>query len=814
MNQIDLNGAWTFKAVPADGETSVRHREAARWMAASVPGTVHTDLLAAGVIPNPFYGTNECDVQWVAEHRWMYRKEFAVPVAFLRMQHIVLAADGLDTFARIRCNGEEVGKSANMFIGHRWEIGKLLRPGKNTLEVTFDSPVLRAKKLEKEYGILNVALEPHRVYVRKAQYSFSWDWGPKLTTSGIWRGIRIEGYTGGRLADPFVKVVSVRAHKATVRIAVDVVRYSRAPMQVRILVDGKDFVAERVVPLRGKRVHLTLNIPSPELWWPNGYGGQPMYAAQFTLLQGEEEVDQVRVPFALRTISLLQKRDDEGQSFVLEVNGTRIFCKGANWIPSDSFIPRIPEATYEALLTAARDASMNLIRVWGGGIYEQDVFYDLCDRLGLMVWQDFMYACGEYPAYAQFVREAGREAAEAIKRLRNHPSVALWCGNNECEWLFCTEHPGASPDEMSGSVIFREVLPALVRAYDGTRPYWRSSPYGTGFPNDERSGNHHQWTVWSAWKDYREYENDRGRFVTEFGFQAPAVARTLSDVLPPGERRPQSRGMEHHNKQTEGPERLVRFQAGHVDIGTGFDDFIYKGQFIQAEALKCAVEHWRRRKFKTAGVLFWQLNDCWPVSSWSVIDSALRPKAGYYYARRFYAPVLVSFKRERYGVSVWVTNDRLAPFSGSLHVCVRTVSGGSRALRTLHVEIRANCSRRLELLDQHRLGDIEPSTQYLHALLKEAEITASENRFFFAEPKHMALGQPDLRTGVHGKGASLRVELRSSAFARAVMVEADRGRAVFDDNYFDMEPGEGRTIRLLTEITPEALRRTLRARSL
>jgi beta-galactosidase/beta-glucuronidase len=288
---------------------------------------------------------------------------------------------------------------------------------------------------------------------------------------------------------------------------------------------------------------------------------------------------------------------------------------------------------------------------------------DLCDRLGLMVWQDFMFACGEYPETPWFMAQVRDEAEKAVARLRNHPSVVLWCGNNECEWLYCTEHPDRSPGDMTGARIFRDVLPSVVRRMDGTRPWWRSSPFGAGFPNAETSGNHHQWDVWSRWKDYTEYENDNARFVTEFGFQAPPHIRTLEEVTLPEERHPQSRVMEHHNKQVEGTERLIRFVAAHHRLPRDLAEFVDRGQLVQAEALKCAAEHWRRRKYLTAGVLFWQLNDCWPVTSWSVIDSRMRPKAAWYYARRFFAPLLVSFRRRPAAPEVWITSDRDAPFA-------------------------------------------------------------------------------------------------------------------------------------------------------
>lgn len=809
MERLELDGEWQFRAVGCDAPVPAAAGKTKQWMRAVVPGTVHTDLMTAGVISDPFIGRNELDVQWVERGTWCYRRTFHVAEGFLRHKRIFLCADGLDTFAHVTCNGMTVGDAANMFIGHRWEIKKHLKEGTNILEITFDSPVRQAKALEAVHGVLNVALEPHRVYTRKAQYSYGWDWGPKLTTSGIWRGIRLEASDDGELLHPRVAVVQASHARAILEVSVDVASYGRLPLSVHVRVAGTDAIAEKTLQVRKGHVRWRVTVIHPELWWPNGYGSQPLYTALFSLIAGGEEIQQTVVSFGIRTIRLVQEKDADGRSFVLEVNGVKIFAKGANWIPNDSFLPRVQPATYEYLLRAAQECSMNILRVWGGGVYENDLFYDMCDRLGLLVWQDFMYACGEYPQYPAFLRSVEHEATEVVKRLRNHPCLALWCGNNECEWLYCMEHPGGAPDDMRGARIFRDVLPGVVRAHDGTRPYWRSSPFGEGFPNDERSGNHHQWNVWSNWKDYKEYELDCARFVTEFGFQGPANQRTMTAVLPKDERFVQSRSMEHHNKQVDGTERLLRFQAEHLLADPDFARFFHNGQFIQAEALKCAVEHWRRRKFRTAGSIFWQLNDCWPVSSWAVIDSALRPKAAYYYARRFFAPVLLTITGSAAGGAAWITNDTLLPFSGTLRVARRSVNGTIVWRRTWKVGVQSNRSDCVRQIVPALLRDLDPSTEYLSACLERNGEIISENRLFFAEPKHMVLSGTALRAVVKDR-KHLVVEVTSKRLARAVRLEAAGGEAVFADNYFDLEPGEKRRIRVVSGASPQQLQRTLR----
>jgi beta-mannosidase len=815
MKRVDLNGAWRFKAVASKTMLLTDRADVQEWMAASVPGTVHTDLMAAGRIPDPFVRMNELDVQWIDSQRWLYRREFEVESALIEEDAVRLVAEGLDTYARVKLNGRIVGQTADMFVEHRFDVKRFLKVGKNVLEVLIDSPVIRSQKLLQKHGALKVALEPHRVYVRKAQYSFGWDWGPKLTTSGIWRDIYLEAVSGCRIVSVFARAGKVTRHNAVVRVSIELERSTKSPVDLRLNTQGEGFEDRQSFTMRGKTKSLVINVPNPRLWWPNGYGDQALYQLRVTASVNGVECDGRVSSFGIRTVRLLQEKDEEGCSFIIEVNGVKIYCKGADWIPCDTFIPRIRPSTYERLLRLARDAHMNMIRVWGGGIYEQDVFYELCDRLGLMVWQDFMFACGEYPEQPWFLRLVEDEAAKAITRLRNHPSVTVWCGNNECEWGFCTENPGKTPDDMNGAPIFRDLLPSLCRSLDGTRPYWRSSPFGSGFPNAESSGNHHQWAVWGFWKDYKEYENDSGRFVTEFGFQAPAHLRTLESVTVPSDRNAQSKVFEHHNKLTEGTERLFRFQAAHYTVGTELDDFIYKGQLVQAEALKTAVEHWRRRKFKTAGSLFWQLNDCWPVSSWAVIDSALRPKAAYYYAKKFFAPILVSFKKKKDGLEVWITNDLLSPVVGELEVSLRSFDGAVAWSKRSQAVIARNASRALIRIGVPEYDQSDSSQSYLLAQFKVGGEVRSENRFFLCEPKHMQRQAPTIRMELDKVGSNTySMTISSTKFVKGTCIEIEGEDVEVDDNCFDVDAGISKRVRIASQCPEELVRKRITLRSL
>lgn len=815
MKRINLSGVWRFKAVTARTNLLPDHADVKEWMEASVPGTVHTDLMAAGRIPDPFVRMNELDVQWIDSQRWLYRREFEVERAFLDEDSVHLVAEGLDTYARVKLNGRVVGETADMFVEHRFNVKRILKAGKNVIEVLIDSPTIRSERLQQRHGALRVSHEPRRVYVRKAQYSFGWDWGPKLTTSGIWRDISLEAVSGCRIASVFARSEKVTRHNAVVRVNIELERSSSSHVDLRLEIQGEGFEHRQSIITRGTTKSLVINVPNPRLWWPNGYGDQPLYQLRVTAFVSGVECDAKVSSFGIRTVRLLQEKDEEGRSFVIEVNKVKIYCKGVDWIPCDNFIPRIRPSTYERLLTLARDAHMNMIRVWGGGIYEQDVFYELCDRLGLMVWQDFMFACGEYPEESWFLRMVKDEAAKAITRLRNHPSVAIWCGNNECEWIFCRENPDRSPDDMTGAAIFRDLLPSLCRSLDGTRPYWRSSPFGVGFPNAESSGNHHQWDVWGLWKDYKEYENDNARFVTEFGFQAPAHMRTFESVTVPSDRTVQSEVFEHHNKLPEGTERLFRFQAAHYTVGTEFDDFIYKAQLVQAEALKTAVEHWRRRKFRTAGSLFWQLNDCWPVSSWAVIDSALRPKAAYYYAKKFFDPILVSFKKSDDGLDVWVTNDLLSPVVGELEVSLRSFDGAVAWSKRSPAEVAPNASISVIGINFPEYNQSDPSRSYLLASLRVGGEVRSENRFFFCEPKHMQSRVPSLTMELDKvESNTYSMTIRSATFLKGVYIEVEGEDIEVDDNYFDVDAGISKKVRIASQCPEVLVRERIKLRSL
>ncbi len=800
MFSVDLNGAWLVQPdwqSPRIGQLPNGLFKKDEWLPATVPGTIHTDLLAARKIPDPFYRDNEWPVQWVAEIGWRYQRQFEAPVELLAQDHIDLAADGLDTFATIFINGQRVSETGNMFIPHRFEVKALLRAGENKIEICFDSPMQRTQELETRYGKLPVALESHRVYARKAQYSFSWDWGPKLATNGIWRPIRLEGCRHLRIGHLCAEVeLEANLRRASVSAKIDVEKFSNMEADFLMEISGPPFHASKQIKSFENNLAGDFIIEQPHLWWPNGHGAQPLYELKVTASVNGEIVDEQTTRFGIRKLELHREKDAGGESFVFCLNNVPLFCKGANWIPADSFVPRIAEEKYRALLTMAREAHINMLRVWGGGIYEQKKFYDLCDELGILVWQDFMFACGGYPEYPEFIDNIRHEVTTIVKQLRHHPCLVLWCGNNENEWLWHTE-TRRSYREMPGVMLFEKVIPEICAELDPARPYWQSSPFGGADPNSEPEGDRHQWNIWSNWVDPATVAKDRGRFISEFGFQAPAVLSTWKKFLAQEDWWPQSPVFEHHNKQVEGPERLHRFLSGFVKMPHDFADFIYKTQIVQAEALKTMVEHWRREKFHTAGSLFWQLNDCWPVSSWAVIDSELQPKAAYWYSRRFFAPLLVSFKPAGKSVEIWATNDSLSTVEAELVFEVIGFSGEAGWARHERVLIPANTSLRLAAPVGEELLQLDPRRQYARAQLQKDGQLLAANRYFFSRYKHLELESPHLDCQLEqGEAHTWQVRVKTDRFIKNLALLEPPAGASLTENYFDLDANSEMTLEI------------------
>jgi beta-mannosidase len=638
----ELSSDWQF-IVGKENPSSFKIND---WLSADVPGTIHTDLLNHKLIEEPFYNDNEKKLVWISETDWSYQTTFNKPEDFSDDLPVYLIFEGLDTVADIFFNGNFLGRSVNMFLKYNFEISSLMKEKDNLLEVQFKSPIAYAKSLEKKFGKLPVALNSERVYIRKAQYSFGWDWGPSFPTMGLFRPVYLEQRNNIFIKNISFSTTEIQDDKAKVIVKIKLNDQPSPELKISLILYNKDQKIEKSIQINSLDHQFELEVENPDLWWPNGEGNQALYNLTASLFDDKEnEIDSIEKKVGIRTVSL-QLKDEDKSTFRFLINGKAIFAKGVNWIPSDSFLPRVSKEKYETLLSKAKDANMNFVRVWGGGFYENDIFYELCDELGLLVWQDFMFACASYPEHEEFLKNVEDEVKQNIVRLQHHPSIAVWCGNNENEWIWYQETK-TSYKEMPGYKIYHELIPEILKEIDPFRPYWPSSPFGSDDdPNSHSSGNRHEWGIWSKWIDYSEVKNDNSLFVTEFGFQGPANKKTFEKFLSDDKRYSQDPVFEFHNKQVEGPERVFKFLSGNLPIKTEWEDFIYLAQLNQALALKTCLEHWRINWPVANGSIIWQLNDCWPVTSWSIIDSELLPKISYHFVKNIFHQNIIGFSKE------------------------------------------------------------------------------------------------------------------------------------------------------------------------
>ncbi len=802
LQRLQLSDGWRLKERRSDVDPEEELASSEGWLRASVPGVVHQDLLAAGLIPDPFERLNELHVQWVGERDWLYHCEFDVPEELLALPHLVLCFDGLDTFATVWLNGECVLESDNQFVPARVPVNSVLRQQGNRLSVLFESALRKGKEREAEHGEARVWNgDPSRVYVRKAQYHYGWDWGPCLLTAGPWRDVRLEAYTA-RLSDIHCRVeVAPDLGSATVSVQAELEggeELSGLELRLR-LYDPSGSVDEASGEVVGGTFRHTFQVSEPKLWWPRGHGEQVFYRVQATLARGGEGLDRREVRLGLRRLRLAQEplEGEQGSSFLFEVNNVPLFCGGYNWIPADSFTPRITPERYREWVSLAAEGNTQMLRVWGGGIYEDDSLYDACDELGILVWQDFMFACGMYPALEWFQASVREEARAAVRRLRHHPSIALWCGNNEDYQIAHSLNAydaGSQPNPSGpfpGRVIYEEVLPQVCAELDPTRPYWPGSAYGGANPNDGTQGDRHVWDVWHGpMSPYQKYPKYGSRFVSEFGMQALPDRAMVEKFATPAERYPESRTLEHHNKAEGGVRRLAVYLSDNLRLPSDLDSYIYGTQLVQAEALAAGIRGWRRGwagpdSYRCAGALVWQLNDCWPVTSWAVADYELRPKAAYYAVKRELAPLTVGLAPSVGGAAVWAVNSTSASVGASLQLSAWTLGGAPAAGEERTV--------RLEALRATELGtfgaNADEPVVLAARLLVDGQVVA--RAALWPEPlKYLALPDPGIELERLGVDV---LRLRAVRPAKCVVLSAREG-IPWSDNALDLMPGEEPTV--------------------
>jgi beta-mannosidase len=745
---------------------------------ATVPGCVHTDLLTAGLIPDPYLDDNETALAWVGRTDWTYETTFTHRPEDGRTD---LVCDGLDTVATITLNGVEVGRTANMHRGYRFDVTAILR-SENTLSIRFDSAYAYAEAQRERLGDRpNAYPEPFQ-FIRKMACNFGWDWGPTLVTAGIWQRIGLHTWQPARLAE-VRPLVTVDAGAGTVQVHVAVEGDAR-DLTVAATVAGRH--AE--VTVEDNRAVLSLTVTDPDLWFPRGYGDQPLFPLVVSLHSGDgTELDSWRRRIGFRCVRLDTTPDADGTPFVLHVNDVPVFVRGVNWIPDEVFVTRVTRDRLAARFGQACAANVNLLRVWGGGRYESDDFYELADELGLLVQQDFLFACAAYPQEPPFDAEVAAEARQHVVRLASHPSLVLWTGNNENIWGHADwgwrEQLG---DRSWGAGFYFELLPKIVAELDPTRPYWPGSPWSGRHdlhPNDPAHGTTHIWDVWNT-DDYLRYREYRPRFVAEFGYQAPPAYATLRRSISDTPLLSDSPGMRHHQKATDGDAKLRRGLDAHLPEPRDFDDWHYLTQLNQARAIAVGVEHFRSLRPLCAGTIVWQLNDCWPVTSWAAVDGDGRRKPLWYALRDAYADRLLTFQPVDGGLSLVAVNDRADPWQLRVVVARRTLAGLALAEVTLAATVAPGAAVVLAL-PADVAGADDPAGELV---LAETGPGARRALWFFAEDRDMVWPSPQFNASVDGT----TVSVTARTILRDLALFADRldPAAEVDQGPVTLLPGE------------------------
>ncbi|MDP3148462.1 MAG: glycoside hydrolase family 2 TIM barrel-domain containing protein [Ignavibacteria bacterium] len=785
----ELNKNWTFSLAESSYPIeNIKNKKLKprKQFAASVPGTIHTDLLNNNLIEDPFYSDNELTMNWISECDWLYQTKFDFHSDTNKSVDLVF--EGIDTISEIYLNNRKLDSTNNMFLTYSYNVKNILKPTDNTLKVVLKSPVRYALQQEKKYGKLPVALNSSRVYIRKAQYSFGWDWGPSFPTSGIWRKVYLQERPNVKIDSLVFNTKKISKNFAEVEVVTKVDARSSKNILIHLSLSNGDSHYEKKIPIKsGKECRVAFKIKNPKLWWPNGEGEQALYSLHVRIVDDKNVLlDEVKRKVGVRTTELVLKEKEE-LTFKFRINRKDIYCKGVNWIPADSFLPRVSEKKYSDLLSLAKQANINMVRVWGGGIYENDDFYNLCDELGFLVWQDFMFACGAYPENDEFISNVSEEVTQNVLRLQHHACLALWCGNNENEWIWF-QGQNSSYKKMPGYKIFHNILPKLLKKIDPQRPYWESSPFGNDDdPNSFESGNTHQWNIWSKWIDYDEVKNDRSLFVTEFGFQGPANKDTFEKYLPVRNRKISDQIFEHHNKQVEGPERLIRFLSGHLPVKTEWNDYLYLTQLNQAFALKTCLEYWRTNG-RTNGSIIWQLNDCWPVTSWAIVDSDIKPKMAYYFVKNSFALRLLSFKDEESKIKILLLNQDQDSIKGRLRLTVISSITGE-IIQDSNSELTTNKSNSTEIHSIVR-KNLPPDENWIiiAALYDELNKIICKNYFLTKPWKHIRLKKPKLKLKILAKHGSTQLVIKSDN--PVFFVDLYHPDLLFSDRGFFILPGE------------------------
>ena len=791
-----------------------------KWMSATVPGTVHQDLINHELLPNPFYGMNEEKIQWVENEDWEYRTSFIVSEEQLNRDGIQLIFEGLDTYADVYLNGSLLLKADNMFVGYTVPVKSVLRKGENHLYIYFHSPIRQTLPQYASNGFNYPADNDHHekhlsVFTRKAPYSYGWDWGIRMVTSGVWRPVTLRFYDVATISDYHVRQVSLTDETARLsnELIVNQILSQEVPAEVRVRVslDGTA-VAEvkQQVKLQPGINHITLpsEVTNPVRWMPNGWGTPTLYDFSVQIACGERIVAEQSHRIGLRTIRVVNEKDKNGESFYFEVNGIPMFAKGANYIPQDALLPNVTAERYQTLFRDMKEANMNMVRVWGGGTYENNLFYDLADENGILVWQDFMFACTPYPSDPAFLKRVEAEAVYNIRRLRNHASLAMWCGNNEIlealkYWGFEKKF---TPEVYQGLLhgydkLFHELLPSMVKEFDADRFYVHSSPYlaNWGRPESWGTGDSHNWGVWYGKKPFESLDTDLPRFMSEFGFQSFPEMKTIATFAAPEDYQIESKVMNAHQKSSIGNSLIRTYMERDYIIPESFEDFVYVGLVLQGQGMRHGLEAHRRNRPYCMGTLYWQLNDSWPVVSWSSIDYYGNWKALHYQAKRAFAPILINPIQQNDSLCVYLISDWLdAMEQMALEMKVVDFDGKTlgKKVQIHSLKVPANTSQCVYRINiDGWLTPEECQRCFLQLILKDKSgHPVAEAVHFFKKTKDLQLPPASVSYKMKQTDGKCELTLFSSTLAKDLFIEIPLQGARYSDNFCDLLPGERKKV--------------------
>ncbi|MBE0662240.1 MAG: glycoside hydrolase family 2 protein [Bacteroidales bacterium] len=776
------------------------------WNPAIVPGTVHTDLLKNNQIPDPFYGCNEKNLQWIGQTDWVYRTTFQVDASLLEKSKVNLVFEGLDTYAVVSLNDNKILEANNMF--RKWEINckEFLKEGGNVLEIIFESA---ENRFLQDSIALGYPLPGGRWnQSRKAAYHFGWDWGPKFVTAGIWKPVYLEAWDSHKVEDIHVVTKSVTNQKADLQstFTVESARAENASLRVINAGNGQQLAAEEIKLEPGVNEYaLDFSIINPILWWTNGLGEQHLYELEFVIETASGKTFEQSIPYGIRTLEVVTEDDEFGNSLYVKLNNVPVFMKGANYIPQHSFVTEVQDEDYQAIIDMAVASNMNMLRVWGGGIYEKDIFYELCNRHGLLVWHDFMFACAMYPGHNAFVENVRQEAIYQVKRLRNHSNIALWCGNNEADegwhnwqWQRTLDiSPKDSATIWEGyKRVFHDLLPGVVNKYDPQRTYLSTSPmHGWGREESLKEGSAHYWGVWWGLQPFEMYLEKVPRFMSEYGFQAMPALATIRQFQEPEDDFLFSDPLKCHQKHPTGYHTISTYLERENLYPESVQEFIYLSQMVQAKGIGLAIEAHRRVMPRCMGTLYWQLNDCWPVTSWSATDVNGNWKALQYKVRDLYDDIIVSVIEHQDSLKVFLVSDRLEPTSGNLYISLVNFEGQAQVQFSEPIVLETNKSTHAFTVSSSELREnINPAEWLVRARFETLSGEIYQNEKFLETLGNLNLPLALIDYEIQSTEDGYLIKLTSNAFAAHVQLYLSDSHAWFDDNFFHLWPGEEKVV--------------------